>query len=108
MVRPPVGLISLVSPPSLEPPRLLFLAILPLLAPGVALAVVEGYSLTAVVPVVPGLWVVDAAMAEVAVGLAHLSLSGLVSVFIITESGPYSVVSSLVGVQSGSGYGERS
>lgn len=40
--------------------------------PGVALSVVEKYGLTAVVPVDPGLWVVGAALAEAAVGIALL------------------------------------
>jgi uncharacterized membrane protein YphA (DoxX/SURF4 family) len=40
-----------------------------LLNPGVALAVVAKYDLTAVVPVAPELWVVGAALAEVAVGV---------------------------------------
>lgn len=43
-----------------------------LLSPGPALAVVEKYGLTAVVPVDPGLWVVGAGLAEVALGLALL------------------------------------
>ncbi len=41
-----------------------------LLAPARALAVVEQYDLTAVVPVSPELWVLGAGVAEVAVGLA--------------------------------------
>ena len=41
-----------------------------LFAPGAALAVVEKYDLTAVVPVDPGLWVVGAGLTEMAVGLA--------------------------------------
>lgn len=41
-----------------------------LLSPGAALAVVEKYRLTAVVPVDPGLWVVGAGLAEVALGTA--------------------------------------
>lgn len=41
-----------------------------LLAPGQALAVVEKYDLTAVVPVSPEMWVVGAGVTEVAVGLA--------------------------------------
>ncbi len=40
--------------------------------PGPALAVVEKYGLTSVVPVDPALWVVGAGLAEVAVGLALL------------------------------------
>ncbi|UPW00727.1 DoxX family membrane protein [Halorussus gelatinilyticus] len=41
-----------------------------LFAPGPALAVVEKYDLTAVVPVDPGLWVVGAGLTEMAVGVA--------------------------------------
>jgi len=41
--------------------------------PGLGLAVVSKYDLTAVVPVDPGLWVVGAGLAEVAVGLALLA-----------------------------------
>jgi uncharacterized membrane protein YphA (DoxX/SURF4 family) len=41
-----------------------------LYAPGQALAVVEKYDLTAVVPVDPGLWVVGAGLTEMAVGVA--------------------------------------
>ena len=41
-----------------------------LLEPGPALAVVEKYDLTAVVPVDPGLWVVGAGLTEMAVGFA--------------------------------------
>ncbi|PSP55544.1 DoxX family protein [Halobacteriales archaeon QS_1_67_19] len=41
-----------------------------LLAPGPALAVVEKYGLTAVVPVDPGLWVVGAGLVEMGVGAA--------------------------------------
>lgn len=41
-----------------------------LLAPGPALAVVEKYDLTAVVPVSEGLWVVGAGLTELALGLA--------------------------------------
>lgn len=41
-----------------------------LLNPGQALAVVEKYNLTAVVPVSPELWVVGAALTEVAIGVA--------------------------------------
>ncbi|MFC4448027.1 DoxX family protein [Halorussus aquaticus] len=41
-----------------------------LFAPGPALAVVEKYDLTAVVPVDPGLWVVGAGLTEMAVGFA--------------------------------------
>ena len=41
-----------------------------LFAPGPALAVVEKYDLTAVVPVDPGLWVVGAGLTEMAVGAA--------------------------------------
>ena len=91
-----------------------------LLSPQSALAVVEKYHLTAVVPVPPELWVVGAGLTEMAVGvvillglftrgfslvafllftttlfglpddpvLAHLSLYGLVSVLLITGSGP--------------------
>jgi uncharacterized membrane protein YphA (DoxX/SURF4 family) len=44
-----------------------------LMAPGVALAVVEKYALTNVVPVSPELWVFGAGVAEVAVGLLLLS-----------------------------------
>ncbi len=44
-----------------------------LLQPGPALSVVDRYDLTAVVPVDPGLWVVGAGLAEVAVGLALLA-----------------------------------
>lgn len=40
-----------------------------LLAPGPALAVVEKYDLTAVVPVDPGLWVVGAGLTEAALGV---------------------------------------
>lgn len=43
-----------------------------LLAPGPALAVVDKYHLTAVVPVDPGLWVLGAAFAEIALGIALL------------------------------------
>lgn len=43
-----------------------------LLAPGYALATVAKYDLTAIVPVAPELWVVGAALAEVAVGLVLL------------------------------------
>ncbi len=91
-----------------------------LMSPESALAVVEKYDLTAVVPVAPELWVVGAGLTEMAVGvvllvglftrgfslvafllftttlfglpddpvLAHLSLYGLVSVLLITGSGP--------------------
>ena len=91
-----------------------------LMSPASALAVVEKYDLTAVVPVPPELWVVGAGLTEMAVGvlillglftrgfalvafllftttlfglpddpvLAHLSLYGLVSVLLITGSGP--------------------
>lgn len=41
-----------------------------LLQPGLALAVVEKYRLTAVVPVDPGLWVVGAGLVEIGVGVA--------------------------------------
>jgi uncharacterized membrane protein YphA (DoxX/SURF4 family) len=41
-----------------------------LMQPGMALAVVEKYSLTSVVPVSPEMWVAGAGLAEVAVGLA--------------------------------------
>ncbi|AEH35391.1 DoxX family membrane protein [Halopiger xanaduensis] len=41
-----------------------------LLRPGIALAVVERYDLTAVVPVAPELWVLGAGLAETALGLA--------------------------------------
>lgn len=41
-----------------------------LFAPGPALAVVEKYDLTSVVPVDPGLWVVGAGLTEMAVGFA--------------------------------------
>lgn len=41
-----------------------------LLAPGRALAVVEKYDLTALVPVDPGLWVVGAGLAEATLGVA--------------------------------------
>lgn len=41
-----------------------------LFAPGPALAVVEKYDLTAVVPVEPGLWVVGAGLVEMGVGVA--------------------------------------
>jgi uncharacterized membrane protein YphA (DoxX/SURF4 family) len=41
--------------------------------PGAGLAVVAKYDLTAVVPVAPGLWVVGAGLAEVAVGVALLA-----------------------------------
>lgn len=44
-----------------------------LLNPGVGVAVVEKYGLTRVVPVDPGMWVVGAGLAEVAVGLALLA-----------------------------------
>jgi len=44
-----------------------------LLQPGRAMAVVEKYDLVAVVPVDPGLWVLGAALAEVAVGVALLA-----------------------------------
>ncbi|MFB6205586.1 MAG: DoxX family protein [Haloglomus sp.] len=40
-----------------------------LLQPGAALAVVEKYDLTAVVPVDPGLWVVGAGLTEISLGL---------------------------------------
>ena len=43
--------------------------------PGPALAVVEKYDLTAVVPVDPGLWVVGAGLTELAIGV--LLLAGL-------------------------------
>ncbi|MFC6723060.1 DoxX family protein [Halobium palmae] len=91
-----------------------------LMSPQSALAVVEKYHLTAVVPAPPELWVVGAGVTEMAVGvvlllglftrgfalvafllftttlfglpddpvLAHLSLYGLVSVLLITGSGP--------------------
>ena len=91
-----------------------------LMSPASALAVVEKYDLTAVVPAPPELWVVGAGLTEIAVGvvialglftrgfslvafllftttlfglpddpvLAHLSLYGLVSVLLITGSGP--------------------
>lgn len=91
-----------------------------LVSPQSAVAVVEKYNLTAVVPVPPELWVVGAGLTEMAVGvalllglftrgfsllafllftttlfglpddpvLAHLSLYGLVSVLLITGSGP--------------------
>lgn len=94
-----------------------------LMSPQSALAVVERYNLTAVVPVPPELWVVGAGLTEMAVGvalllgfftrgtallafllftttlfglpddpvLAHLSLYGLVSVLLITGSGPLAV-----------------
>ena len=94
-----------------------------LLSPQSALAVVEKYDLTAVVPAPPELWVVGAGLTEIAVGivlllgfftrgfslvafllftttlfglpddpvLAHLSLYGLVSVLLITGSGPLAV-----------------
>lgn len=94
-----------------------------LLSPQSALAVVEKYNLTAVVPVPPELWVVGAGLTEMAVGivlllglftrgfsvvafllftttlfglpddpvLAHLSLYGLVSVLLITGSGPWAL-----------------
>jgi len=44
-----------------------------LLRPGAALSVVAKYDLTAVVPVDPGLWVVGAGLAELAVGAALLA-----------------------------------
>lgn len=44
-----------------------------LLNPGPGIAVVEKYGLTRVVPVDPGLWVVGAGLAEVAVGLALMA-----------------------------------
>jgi uncharacterized membrane protein YphA (DoxX/SURF4 family) len=44
-----------------------------LLQPGAALAVVEKYDLTAVVPVSPELWVVGAGLTEAAVGLAFVA-----------------------------------
>lgn len=91
-----------------------------LMSPQSALAVVDKYDLTAVVPVQRELWVVGAGVTEIAVGivlllglftrgfslvafllftttlfglpddpvLAHLSLYGLVSVLLITGSGP--------------------
>ena len=91
-----------------------------IMSPASALAVVEKYGLTSVVPVSPALWVVGAGLTEMAVGvvialglftrgfslvafllftttlfglpddpvLAHLSLYGLVSVLLITGSGP--------------------
>lgn len=91
-----------------------------LMSPQSALAVVDKYDLTSVVPVPPELWVVGAGVTEIAVGiflllglftrgfslvafvlftttlfglpddpvLAHLSLYGLVSVLLITGSGP--------------------
>lgn len=43
-----------------------------LLNPGLALAVVEKYNLTSVVPVDPGLWVVGAGLTEMALGFALL------------------------------------
>lgn len=43
-----------------------------LLRPGVALSVVEKYGLTAIVPVSPELWVIGAAVVEVAVGIILL------------------------------------
>ncbi len=91
-----------------------------LMSPQSALAVVDKYNLTVVVPAPPELWVVGAGVTEIAVGivlllglftrgfslvafllftttlfglpddpvLAHLSLYGLVSVLLITGSGP--------------------
>lgn len=44
-----------------------------ILRPGIALAVVERYDLTAVVPVAPELWVLGAGLSEVALGLALLT-----------------------------------
>lgn len=44
-----------------------------LLAPGAALAVVEKYALTAVVPVAPELWVLGAGLLEIGVGVALLA-----------------------------------
>ena len=98
-----------------------------LMNPGLALAVVEKYDLSAVVPVDPALWVVGAGLAEIAVGiallvglltrgvalvafglftltlfglpddpvLAHVSLFGLVSVLLVTGSGPFALDSYL-------------
>ena len=95
--------------------------------PGLALAVVEKYDLTAVVPVDPALWVVGAGLAEMVVGvallvglltrgvalvafglftltllglpddpvLAHVSLFGLVSLLLVTGSGPFALDSYL-------------
>lgn len=103
-----------------------------LLSPQSALAVVEKYNLTAVVPASPELWVVGAGLTEMAVGivlllglftrgfslvafllftttlfglpddpvLAHLSLYGLVSVLLITGSGPLALDNQLVATET--------
>ena len=104
-----------------------------IMSPASALAVVEKYDLTAVVPVPPELWVVGAGLTEMAVGvvillglftrgfalvafllftttlfglpddpvLAHLSLYGLVSVLLITGSGPLALDNRLVATEAG-------
>ena len=100
--------------------------------PGLALAVVDKYDLTAVVPVDPGLWVVGAGLAEIAVGfallvglltrgvaliafglftmtllglpddpvVAHVSLFGLVSLLLVTGSGPFALDSYLTSTEA--------
>jgi uncharacterized membrane protein YphA (DoxX/SURF4 family) len=110
-----------------------------LLRPGPALSVVAKYDLTAVVPVDPGLWVVGAGLAELAVGaallaglftraaagvafglftttlfalpddpvLAHLTLFGLVSVLVVTGSGPLSLDRRVFDTGAETGTGER-
>lgn len=60
-----------------------------LLAPGQALAVVDKYDLTGVVPVDPGLWVVGAGLAEATLGVALLlgvftRASGMVALGLFT------------------------
>jgi len=62
-----------------------------LLNPGLALAVVEKYDLTAVVPVAPELWVVGAGLTEIAVGTALVlgaftRASALVALFLFTTT----------------------
>lgn len=65
-----------------------------LLQPDIALSVVHKYGLTAVVPVSPELWVVGAALAEIAVGLwllvgiwTRLAAAILFSLFTLTLFG---------------------
>ena len=106
-----------------------------LLSPQSALAVVEKYDLTSVIPVPPELWVVGAGLTEMAVGialllglftrgfslvafllftttlfglpddpvLAHLSLYGLVSVLLITGSGPLALDNQYAATETTSG-----
>lgn len=106
-----------------------------LMSPQSALAVVDKYDLTVVVPAPPELWVVGAGVTEIAVGvvlllglftrgfalvafllftttlfglpddpvLAHLSLYGLVSVLLITGSGPLALDNWLQQTETASG-----